>query len=50
MQSAYSAIEDSGFVEITLAFSNPSSNNITIIVLNTEASATGEYYDYFYTI
>ena len=42
MQSAYSAIEDSGFVEITLASSNPSSNNVTITVLNIEASATGE--------
>ncbi len=43
IQPAYSAIEANGFVQIELVFSNPSSNDITIVVLSTEASATGEY-------
>ena len=49
MQSAYSATENNGFVQIELVSSNPSSSDITIEVLNAEASATGEYLN-FYTI
>ena len=46
MQSAYSASENNGFVQIELISSNPSSSDIVIVLLSTEASATGKYFNF----
>ena len=42
-QSVYSVDEDGGSVQIGLVVSNPSSTNGTMVVFNTDGSATGEY-------
>ena len=42
-QSVYSVNEDAGLVQPILVISNPSSTDITVQVINTDGSATGEY-------
>jgi len=42
-QSTYSADEDDGLVQATLVLSNPSSTDITVQVIDTADTATGEY-------
>jgi len=39
----YSVNENAGPARPTLVLSNPSSNDITVQVTNTDGSATGEY-------
>ena len=41
-QSTYSVHEDAGPVQLGLVLSNPSSTNITVQVLSTDGTATGE--------
>ena len=42
-QSSYNVSEDSKLVQPVLVFSNPSSYNVTVKVVATNDSATGEY-------
>ena len=42
-RSVYSVGEYGGLVQIGLVLSNPSSTNVTVVVFNTDGSATGEY-------
>ena len=42
-QSTYTINEDDGLVTIVLILSNPSTTDITVQVLTTDGSATGEY-------
>lgn len=41
-QLIYNAEEDSGFVQLALFLSNPSSTNITVEFVGTDGSATGD--------
>ena len=49
-QSVYSVNEDAGLVQPVLVISNPSSTDITVQVINTDGSATGEYCSVLNTI
>ena len=43
VQTTYIVNEGDGLVQIGLVLSNPSSTNVTVVVFNTDGSATGEY-------
>ena len=43
-QTVYSVDENAGPAQPVLVLSNPSSSNITVEVLSSDGSATGEYY------
>ena len=42
-QTVYNVDEDDGSAQPVLVLSNPSSTDITVVVFNTDGSATGEY-------